>query len=280
MKLRFTTSCAFDDRSLCASFGFSDAANPEQKSERTFSKDVSCKLFCGSLENVLKQTESESADAAIILFGNCGGENAFVRRFSESHDCPIVGGAAAINPVTGEKGLIYGREEVCAVLINDARYRFCAVTQNIHSEIEGAHTLTFNGRFIETIDGEDAFAWYCEKRKMYGLDDGDFEHLTFSDKRGVNAHLSIVDGKLYSGRDLDATMLLRFAPPQTVFEKMQLFYSGEDAIVFGCAGLKGILPKPLSVAGCGLYMFGEVCTTDSGAEFGNLMLSKLLVKKA
>lgn len=280
MQLRFTTPCAFDEKALCASFGFSDATNPEEKNERVFSKDVSCKLFCGSLESVLKQTETEPADAAIILFGNCGGENGFVRSFSESHQCPIVGGAAAINPVTGEKALIAGRGETCAVLINDARYRFEAVTENIHTDIEGEYAISFDGRFIDTVDGKDAVSWYNEKREAFNLPDTDFEHLTFSDREGVNAHLSVVDGKLYSGRDLEKTMLLRFAPTETVFEKMRAFYDDKDAIVFGCAGLKGILPQPLSVAGCGLFMFGEVCATESGAQFGNLMLSKLRIKKA
>ena len=51
-------------------------------------------------------------------------------------------------------------------------------------------------------------------------------------------------------------------------------------IVFGCAGLAGLLDKPLDTKSLGLFLFGEVCTVEGDkAEFGNLMLSKLLIRK-
>ena len=60
---------------------------------------------------------------------------------------------------------------------------------------------------------------------------------------------------------------------------MQAFYDDENAIVFGCAGLSGLLTKPLTSSSLGLFLFGEVCTVDGVAEFGNLMLSKLVIKE-
>ena len=74
-------------------------------------------------------------------------------------------------------------------------------------------------------------------------------------------------------------MILRYVPQQTVYEKMAAFYDDPNAIVFGCAGLSGLLEKPLSPPSLGLFLFGEVCTVDGIAEFGNLMLSKLIIKK-
>ena len=55
------------------------------------------------------------------------------------------------------------------------------------------------------------------------------------------------------------------------------FYDDPDAVVFGCAGLGGILERPLDTPSLGLLLFGEVCTVGDHADFGNLMLSKLRV---
>ena len=41
----------------------------------------------------------------------------------------------------------------------------------------------------------------------------------------------------------------------------------------------GILPAELHSPGLGLFLFGEVCTVNGQAEFGNLMLSKLRITK-
>ena len=74
-------------------------------------------------------------------------------------------------------------------------------------------------------------------------------------------------------------MTLRLAKPETVLPRMQAFYDDADALIFGCAGLKGILPAELHSPGLGLFLFGEVCTVNGQAEFGNLMLSKLRITK-
>jgi len=126
-----------------------------------------------------------------------------------------------------------------------------------------------------TIDGVDAVEFYNAKRKEFGLADTDFEHLTLSDLRGVNAHLSQPGDKLKSGRDLQETMLLRYVDHAKVYDTMRAFYDDPDAVVFGCAGLSGILDKPLDTKSLGLFLFGEVCMVEGYAEFGNLMLSKL-----
>lgn len=49
-------------------------------------------------------------------------------------------------------------------------------------------------------------------------------------------------------------MTLRLAKPDTVLPRMQAFYDDPDALIFGCAGLKGILPaelhSPASACSC------------------------------
>lgn len=100
-----------------------------------------------------------------------------------------------------------------------------------------------------------------------------------SDTYGINAHLSEVDGKIFSGRDLSEKMYLRYIDHDEVQGKIQKFYDDKDAVIFGCAGLKGILDSGLNCSGTGLFMFGEVCTIAGHSDFGNLMLSKLRVIK-
>ena len=72
-------------------------------------------------------------------------------------------------------------------------------------------------------------------------------------------------------------MLLRKVNHEDVYHRMAAFYNDPDAIVFGCAGLSGLLDQPIDCPGLGLFLFGEVCSVDGGAQFGNLMLSKLRI---
>ena len=192
----------------------------------------------------------------------------------------MAGGAAAIDPVTGRSHLIPGGGEAAVLLLEDERYQFEAVTENLHTTLLERCTLTFSDpRVIDTINGCDALAWYREQRAALGFGETDFEHVTLTDPLGVNAHLSCEGGKLVSGRDLCPQMTLRLAKPDTVLPRMQAFYDDPDALIFGCAGLKGILPAELHSPGLGLFLFGEVCTVNDQAEFGNLMLSKLRITK-
>ena len=166
------------------------------------------------------------------------------------------------------------------LVLEDERYQFEAVTENLHTTLLERCTLTFSDpRVIDTINGCDALAWYREQRAALGFGETDFEHVTLTDPLGVNAHLSCEGGKLVSGRDLCPQMTLRLAKPDTVLPRMQAFYDDPDALIFGCAGLKGILPAELHSPGLGLFLFGEVCTVNGQAEFGNLMLSKLRITK-
>ena len=137
------------------------------------------------------------------------------------------------------------------------------MTENLHTTLLERCTLTFSDpRVIDTINGCGALAWYREQRAALGFGETDFEHVTLTDPLGVNAHLSCEGGKLVSGRDLCPQMTLRLAKPDTVLPRMQAFYDDPDALIFGCAGLKGILPAELHSPGLGLFLFGEVCTVN------------------
>ena len=279
-QLSFTTTGSYDSAEGfgCASLGLPGVCGNEEKCVVTDPRKLKAVVLTGTYEDILAgvQQVKEPAQAAIVLFGNVGGENAFLAELQKTLHCPIVGGGAAIDFATNTSGLVTGRGEAALMLITDERYTYETETLCIHDRILGTCQLTLEDpRTILTIDGVDAVEFYNAKRKEFGLADTDFEHLTLSDLRGVNAHLSQPGDKLKSGRDLQETMLLRYVDHAKVYDTMRAFYDDPDAVVFGCAGLSGILDKPLDTKSLGLFLFGEVCMVAGYAEFGNLMLSKL-----
>ena len=282
-KLTFsTTGCWADAKGFgCASLGLPGRCTNEEMKIAEYPLELEGVVLTGSYEAMLAAAKEVTAPvkAAVAVFGNAGGENTFLADLQKIIRCPMVGGGAAIDGATGKAGLIPGEGPGAVFLITDDRYTFTAVTQCIHDEILGEVTLTTaDPRTILTINGQDAAAFLAEQKAKFGIPESDFEHLTISDLLGVNAHLSCVDGVIKSGRDVQEKMILRRVAHEKVYDAMQAFYDDKDAIVFGCAGLSGLLDQPLKNDSLGLFLFGEVCTVDGVAEFGNLMLSKLVIK--
>ena len=281
MILTASTPCAFSAEApfTITTFGFADAPDAAAGLRRTFQKDLRGVVLSGSYDAVLRALPQTPCQAGILLLGNCGGgEDEFVRTLSRTLRCPLVGGSSAIDPVSGRAGLVTGGGQVSLFLMQDDRYQVRAETRNIHTELLGEHTISFSEpRVPDRIDGEPALAWLNARKAAYGIAPTDFEHMTFSDRNGINAHLSIADGRLVSGRDLEQTMLLRRVRDEDVLPQMRRFYDDPDAIVCGCAGLKSLLREPLMTGGFGLFLFGEVCTQNGNSTFGNLMLSKLVI---
>ena len=259
-----------------ASFGFAGAEDETAKHKITCPIDVEGTVVTGSYTECLQNIPEGTWQAGVVLLGNAGGENEFIKALFEKTGTPLVGGAAAIHPTTGEKGLISGASEAAVFFIRDNRYHVEVISENIHTAIS-KHSISYTDRWIDFIDNIPAKEWLCEKKEAYGIAKEDFEHLTLSDSFGINAHLSEVDGRIFSGRDLEDTMELRVVSHEDVQRKIQAFYDDEHAVIFGCAGLKGILDSGLSCPGVGLFMFGEVCTVNNHSDFGNLMLSKLRI---
>ncbi len=261
-----------------ASFGFAGAEDEKALNKIECPFEIEGVLLTGTYAECLDKLPAGNWQAGIVLLGNAGNENEFIKALAEKTGVPLVGGAAAIHPLTGEKGMITDGGEAAVFLIDDDRYDFEVVGENIHTELS-VHKLSYTDRWLDEIDGVEAKQWLAEQKKKFGISETDFEHLTFSDLYGINAHLSEVDGKIFSGRDLEETMYLRYVAHEDVQSKIQKFYDDKDAVVFGCAGLKGILDFGLRCPGTGLFMFGEVCTVGGHSDFGNLMLSKLRIIK-
>ena len=283
-KLCFTTTGAWDlaDGFGCASLGLAGVCGNEENRVVTREYPAASVALTGDYNTLLTELKellkSKEVYAAIVLFGNAGGENAFMAELNAVLNCPIVGGGAAIDGATGKTALLTGGNPGALLLFTDDRFTYTAETLCIHDKvIKTCDVVTADPRTVLTIDGVDAGTFLAQKRAELGLYQNDFEHLTLSDLDDVNAHLSCPDGKIKSGRDANSKMKLRCVDHEKVYKTMEAFYADEDAIVFGCAGLSGLLDKPLTTKSLGLFLFGEVCTVNGRAEFGNLMLSKLKI---
>lgn len=283
-KLCFTTTGAWDlaDGFGCASLGLAGVCGNEENRTVTREYPAESVSLTGTYEELLAGVQAvaqkQPVYAAIVVFGNVGGENLFMEKLCKLLACPIVGGGAAIDGTTGRKGLIPGGKDGAVLLFTDDRYIYRTETLCIHDEVlKICDVTTADPRTALTIDGVDAAVFLEKKRTELGLKAADFEHLTLSDLQDVNAHLSLADGKIKSGRDLHSRMKLRYIAHERVYDTMHAFYDDDDAIVFGCAGLSGLLDWPLDTKSLGLFLFGEVCTVGTHAEFGNLMLSKLKI---
>ena len=285
MLIRFTTPAIYKPEGFgCASFGFAGSPDPKKDAAREWKEEIKGKVYSGTLDEVLNEIPAKgtcgSWQAGIVLFGNCGGENEFMHKLFEKTGCAYTGGAAAFDASTGKTGLISGGKQAAVFMIDDPAYDIKIESENIHNNILETHKIGFsNPRVFETIDDEDAVEWFTKKRAEFGFDASDFEHMTFSDMNNVNCHTSMSDGKLVSGRDLCEEMILRYVKKGDVYPKMNAFYNDDRAMIFGCAGLKGILEQDIMSDTMGMFMFGEVATMNGKPEFGNLMLSKIVFSR-
>ena len=260
-----------------ATLGFAGKAGCAEDFAIEYSQAPKGIVLNGDYETILSNIPNQSYLAAIVLCGNAGGENAFVRQVYQKVKCPVVGGGAAMDGDIG--GLIAGGGAASVFLITDERFDVRVATKNIHGHVLFHCQVDFeqsNPRIITAIDGKEPREWLNAQKSALGIPENDFEHFTLSDINGVNAHLSWNGKNIVSGRDLERDMIARYVKPEEVYASVFDFYNDEEnAIVFGCAGIKGITGEISEISSLGLYMYGEICTTENGAEFGNLMLSKL-----
>lgn len=264
-----------------ATLGFAGREGCEADAICEFAEVPSGIVLNGTYESILSNIPTKNYRAAIALCGNAGGENVFVRQLFEKLSCPVVGGGAAMDGDIG--GLIAGGGQASVLLIDDERFEIRVTTKNIHQHVIGFCQVDFdveNPRVVAAIDGQEPRLWLSTQKKALGFSEDDFEHFTLSDVNGVNAHLSWNGQNIVSGRDLEHNMIARYIKPEEVYASVLDFYGDdENTIVFGCAGIKGITGEISEVKSLGLYMYGEICMTEFGAEFGNLMLSKITLTK-
>lgn len=266
----------------CMSNGFPDTP-VETEEYRVFNGNMKYVSRFGTYGELYDWAKSvgKQAKAAIVFTNNVGEENRFLKELSSILKCPIVGGGAAIGSDPEVTSIPDMSAQAGIYIITDENIEAEATFYNIHEEIIEECTLEFEGRLLKKINGIAAADYLKHKKAEYGLPENDFEHMTLSTYENINVHLNKNDGiNIKSGRDLEEKMLLRYVAPEDVQARMESFIREEGAIVFGCAGLRGIMNHTFSCDNLVAFLFGEICSINGHSDFGNLMLSKLRVTQS
>ena len=262
----------------CLTQGFSDSFRGARFQE------IEAESFAGTYEDALRFAASAGrrAKGAIVLLDGAGGEDAFVSQLSAALECPLIGGVAARTFGKTGDGLRPGGADTALCILTDEGITCSAQMKNLHTNILDEVTLELEGkRFVRKINGEDAASFLEKCREKLGFAPDDFERVTLSTKDHVNAHMSMRDGMVYSGRDMETHMLLRSIVPGEFQPAVEAFYQEEkDALICGCAGLKKLIEREFVSACTGAFLYGEVCALDGRSEFANLMLSRLTIRPA
>lgn len=235
--------------------------------------------------------ENAQIKAGIVFLGNCGGEDAFVKELrSFFPGVPFVGGSPAIGE-DGKRGRMLPESgEVSILLITDENYEVKAEYCNVHHEVIGeVEALGCARRHIDAIKTKSG-----ERVRLYdyihslagkkGVCEGIYNHFAVSDRRHKNIHLIPDESGFICGADLPESrkILVRYTDSENVYRSMKKFYADDNALIFGCAGVKAMLGDKKILAGrnsAGLFMFGEVASIENKPVFANLMLSKLIFNK-
>lgn len=292
-----TEGHAFGACSLGMAFE-ADWAAPETPACAEFFTGLEGYLLNGRLETVKNQlaamgNERSQIKAGIILFGNCGGEDKFVEFVRKSlPGIPLAGGssAAGADSVTGR--LLPDRDQVSMLLITDDRYEICVESRNIHSKILAEATVIASApRKIDAILLKDGKKMLCTDfvRRLAsenGITEAVSEWISVCTPAGYNIHMIFKDGVCFCGADLpsDGKIFFKYSEREETVRNIREFYNCDNAIVFGCAGLKALLEGEKVNTGhhtLGLFMFGEIASMEGrNASFANLMLSRMrFVKK-
>lgn len=278
----------------CAVHGWAGAGawkGPEEPSTITFPRKVQGQVFSGTYDAVallaIEAARMHRPSAAIALFARADGMEAFLARLQAGVGrLPVTGGGAARRDGVTYGAVLPDAEDVALLLVTRGT---CEVgSANLHVrhgppvefQHDGPRRITAL-RFQGETTWHPAAVFYRKLQKESGRPEHDCESLALSDPHGRNVHAAFDGPALATGSDLpDGPLLcLGRTDPHALHKGMEEFCANPSAMVFACAGLRGLLPGPVrtgpgTIAG---FMFGEVVSSAQGAGFGNLMLSKLVI---
>ena len=276
----------------CASHGIA-AANlwrgPKEAAAAGWSgKGLRGEVLAGRYDEVLARLGQLAwkPAAAIVLFAQGVGVEAFLDRWHERFPGVLVAGGGAARGGGQARGeLLPAAADVVVLLIHDGQWRVDTLNvhdrtgQTVEFRADGPRTLT-HLREASASDWLSAADFFRAQQAACGRAAGDCESITFSDVSGRTVHVSFDGERLHTGADLpaDGRLVLRTVTRPEVARRLAAFCSEPNALVFGCAGLRGLLDAPLTVGEGTLtgFMFGELVTLDGQPKFGNLMAVRLV----
>jgi hypothetical protein len=245
-------------------------------------------VLAGSYAEVLGRLRGRPVKpaAVIALFAHATGMEAFL---DECHSVlgatPMVGGGAARGAGQTHGELLPAAADVSMLLITQGTWR--AETVNVHGATATALESRGSGpRSITHLrrkglgDWQPAAAAFRALQAEHGRAGADCESISLCDRRGRNVHCSFAVDGLHTDADLPAAghLMLRTVSRSEASGRLTEFCSVPGALVFGCAGLRGLLDAPIAVAPGALagFVFGELVTLEGQPRFGNLMAARLV----
>lgn len=273
----------------CAVHGYCNNTlwvNPDVKSVVNWNNELEGIVLSGSYEEVIDKikTLEFTPKIAVAVFSKAMGMEDFICTVkSLVKGIPMVGGGAALGPNQTIGEILPSAEEVALLLVSEGDFKI--EVMNVHKTIEKEVLIeTTSPRFIHRIkemvgeNWENAAEYFIRQQNHYGLNSEDFESFTFSNENECNIHCSVSKDGLKSGANLPKNnrLISRLTDKESATKAIALFISSENALVFGCAGLRGLLKKEItsgenSLAG---FLFGELVTLKDESMFGNLMMVK------
>jgi hypothetical protein len=272
----------------CSSFGFSTKdqwISPTEKGYAVWDHELPGEVFTGSYENVIQSLSNYPLQLGIVLYKRAAGFEDFLSRIVNQHSgASFIGGGAAFIDGMQEGSIAPEGADVWLLASPNNNFRMEKLNifeaLNIEVEIKSRSSRSID-QIRELPDGEwqDAVTYFRKKQAEYQLSENNFENLCFCDKNKRNLHSSISDGQFFVGANLpeDNRLYLNYISCEKATDKLLNFFNDKDSLIFGCAGIRSLISKPVFTGerSLGGFMFGEVVTCGEKAELGNLMLAKL-----
>jgi hypothetical protein len=274
----------------CVTHGFADNnqwTSPGDNKSVCWNEELQGSLLSGNYDEVLSALKSLGfkPKCCIAIFKKNEGVELFINNYSRIiPDVILAGGVAAF---INEHGKEESKpEEIRLLAVSEGSFKIESLNiyrkTGIEVEIKKISDRDFDLlRIIPGGSWQNGADLYSRHRKILNIPGNNFESLTFSDRNERNLHFSIAGNTLHSGADLpeDDILGMRHIINNKVEEKVSGFISDERSLIFGCAGIRSLIKKPLltgrnSLAG---FMFGEIVAFDNKAAFGNLMLTKIKI---
>jgi hypothetical protein len=274
----------------CITHGFANQknwVNPDEGKSACWDEELNGTILSGKYDEVLTRLQSLDfkPKLCIAIFARNVGVELFINHFNQlMPDVILAGGVAAIPDIQVSNELVPLSEDIRLLAVSEDRFEFHSLNiyEKTGMEVEIKKTSDRDFELLRIIPGGNwlnAVDFYRQQQKMFDIECSNFESLTFSDRNERNLHFSIVGNSMHAGAILpdDNILHLRLISEKDAEERVADFITDKRSLIFGCAGIRSLIQKPLytganSLAG---FMFGEIVSQNNKAILGNLMLAKI-----
>lgn len=278
----------------CSVHGFSTSENwyePLYKMYAIWNKEFSGLTVSGSYSVVIQKIIELKFDPelCIVLFRHSSNIELFLKALTKVlPDTKFIGGGSSRLPNEPYGEISPGGEDVTLVIIPHGDFEI--KTLNIYEEtnirVEVRKTSDRQFRELRPLPNgkwENAIDFLNLLHKAFKVGDKKFELITFSDENGRNIHCSTDGSFINTGANLPENNILvvRTISENIAEQRVTEFVKDNNALIFGCAGIRSLLKGPILPGRNSLlgFMFGELYTEhDNKVLFGNLMLTKLILR--